>query len=409
MTAHPSLVGDNYLQRDGSNTITGVITPDTNNSRDFGSESVRFRQIWGRMGIFLGGDGVIDAQFQGGATGPRHGGLIAGSQNLTGTQVHDMDSANTSFPAVALIGNTYNGNASSTAVFQNTGGGAVQFGSSYTTYGSITSTIRTTAFGAFTTGYAWAYGANSSIINEGSGAFCGGYPASSASGGTVTVRVFNTGQGAFCWGRTPYTTGGSGARQIYARGPGSFVLGVNENNGSGACLIQSNSQSKGSFVCGYVQGNSTFQAQLRTGNNDSGCFAQGAVRAVTELARIEASQDGAFAQGYANDAIITVTGRGAFGQGNAGSSYDITASGSGAFAQGDSNAGAITASATNAVQFGPGVNSLADSLKVGTAGIRFKGTTGAPGTPVDGDMWVANSYVYIRSNGVNCRCTNAVM
>ena len=155
--------GANYLQRDGSNTISGVITPDANNTTSFGSESVRFDKFWGRMGIFLGGDGVVDASFQGGATGPRHGGIIAGSQNLTGTQVHNMDSANTAFPAVALIGNTYNGDPSSTAVFQNTGGGAVQFGSAYTTYGSLTATIRTTAFGAFTTGYAWAYGGNTNI------------------------------------------------------------------------------------------------------------------------------------------------------------------------------------------------------------------------------------------------------
>lgn len=398
----------NYLRRDGSNTITGAITGDTNNTRSFGSESVRFDKVWGRMGIFLGGDGVIDARFQGGATGPRHGGIIAGSQNLTGTMVHDMDSANTSFPAVALIGNTYNGNATSTAVFQNTGGGAVQFGSSYTTYGSLTSTIRTTAFGAFTTGYAWAYGANSTILNEASGAFCGGYPASAAAGGPVNVRVFNTGQGAFCWGRMPYSTGGSGARNIYARGPGSFVCGVAENNGSGVCLIQSNNNSKGSFVAGYVQGNSTFQAQLRTGNNDSGAFAQGAVRAVTELARIEASADGAFAQGYALNAIISTTGRGAFSQGSAAASYDIIASGNGAFAQGDSTAGAILAQTTNAVQFGPGTNALASSLAVGDisgTGIRIAGG-GAPGTPVDGDVWKASGDISFRSNGVTVGAFN---
>lgn len=370
-----SITADTFLRgNSGGTALEHANGPAANNTVSWGTESVRFDKFWGRMGIFLGGDGVVDASFQGGATGPNHGGIIAGSQNLTGTMVHDMDSANTAFPAVALIGNTYNADASSTAIFRNTGGGAVQFGSSYTTYGGITSTIRTTAFGAFTTGYAWAYGSNSSIINEASGAFCGGYPATSASGGgTATVRVFNTGQGAFCWGRTPYSTGGAGNRQIYARGAGSFVLGVNENTGSGVCLIQSNNNSKGSFVCGYVQGNGTSQAQLRTGNNDSGCFAQGAVRAVGELARLEASQDGAFAQGYVLDSIITVTGRGAFGQGNAGSSNNITSSGSGSFAQGDSNAGAITASATNAVQFGPGTNSTADSLQVG-AGFRALAT-----------------------------------
>ena len=83
--------------------------------------------------------------------------------------------------------------------------------------------------------------------------------------------------------------------------------------------------------------------------------------------------------------------------------YSITASGVGSFAQGYATGVNIAASATGAAQFGPGTNALADSLQVGTAGLRFKGTTGAPGTPQNGDHWIASSFVYARSNGVNVR------
>ena len=60
------------------------------------------------------------------------------------------------------------------------------------------------------------------------------------------------------------------------------------------------------------------------------------------------------------------------------------------------------ASATNSAQFGPGTNALADSLAVGDmtgSGIRIAGT-GAPGTPVDGDIWKASGDLNFRSNGV---------
>lgn len=78
---------------------------------------------------------------------------------------------------------------------------------------------------------------------------------------------------------------------------------------------------------------------------------------------------------------------------------DITASEIGSFAHGDSTTAAITASATNAVQFGPGTNNLANSLKVG-GGIRILGTVGASGAPVNGEIWVESGVVKIRSNGV---------
>ncbi|KKL76738.1 hypothetical protein LCGC14_2041910, partial [marine sediment metagenome] len=120
---------------------------------------------------------------------------------------------------------------------------------------------------------------------------------------------------------------------------------------------------------------------------------------------ITASAVGAFAAGYALDGNITASGLGAHASGYA-SGYNILASGAGSCAFGSSVAEAITASAANAFQFGPGVNAQADSFGVGY-NMRLKGTDGAPASDLhDGDIWVANSYVYIRSNGVSCKVAN---
>jgi len=134
-----------------------------------------------------------------------------------------------------------------------------------------------------------------------------------------------------------------------------------------------------------------------------GSFVQGQVFASAAGTTImRASGDGAFAQGTVSGAgaILQATGNGAFAQGRA-ATNNITASGSGSFAHGDSTAAAIVASATNSAQFGAGTNALADSLQVGNGGIRFKGTTGAPGAPQDGDLWVNGGFVYVRSNGTS--------
>ena len=129
-------------------------------------------------------------------------------------------------------------------------------------------------------------------------------------------------------------------------------------------------------------------------HNHRGAFAHG--RAFN--ANIDALRHGAFAVGFAGSNNIVANQDGAFAGGYA-SSYAITASGDGAFAFGMADTEAITASANNATQLGPGTNALADSAQIGVAGIRFKGTTGAPGTPQNGDMWIASGYLYIRSNG----------
>ena len=87
----------------------------------------------------------------------------------------------------------------------------------------------------------------------------------------------------------------------------------------------------------------------------------------------------------------------------------IKSYGNGSFAQGYASDVDIYAQAINTAQFGPGTNNEPNTLQTGTQ-VRIKGTTGAPADNLhNGDIWVANNYVYIRSNGVSCKCVNVAM
>jgi hypothetical protein len=116
-----------------------------------------------------------------------------------------------------------------------------------------------------------------------------------------------------------------------------------------------------------------------------------------------ASANGSFAQGYTGGGDITSSGQGSFAQGYAGGSSNILASANGSFAQGYTRTTAnIEATAKNAAQFGPGTNAQADSLQVGSGGIRLLGLSGSqPQTTFqNGDIWVgADGHVKVRSNG----------
>jgi hypothetical protein len=114
-----------------------------------------------------------------------------------------------------------------------------------------------------------------------------------------------------------------------------------------------------------------------------------------------ASGYGSFVMGSSDTGDIAASDHGAFAMGRAIGGYTILSSGQGSLAFGRTSTGDITASANNAVQFGPGVNAQVDSLKVGIAGIAFKGTDGAPSAPVDGNVWMDGTTVMIRQEGVN--------
>lgn len=164
---------------------------------------------------------------------------------------------------------------------------------------------------------------------------------------------------------------------------GSLLVAGVSTTGAGGPTSEARTQAVGAFACGRLGG---------AGGHT-----------------LSAAGAGSVAGGYLDGATgvtVEATVQGAFARGDAASGYNIQATGRGSFAFGRADTEAIVASAANAAQWGPGTNALADSLKVGVAGLRLKGTTGAPGAPVDGDFWVAGGNVYVRSGGATQNLTN---
>lgn len=102
-------------------------------------------------------------------------------------------------------------------------------------------------------------------------------------------------------------------------------------------------------------------------SSGAGSFAQGSAAGDGS---INSTSNGSFAQGWAIGGSINATNAGAFAIGSTGND-NIIASGIGSFAQGNSGTNDIIASATNSVQHGPGENSTANSLQVGS-GVMLK-------------------------------------
>lgn len=367
-TANDPLTGD-------LSTLSVTPTLDQDAGRTYGADSLRPLSVHGRLGVFVGSSAATGQGLPVNANGVRTfgqnpTGLMAGNQAEGSTGVASHYLRGGAFKGVACIGNAAAGSTGD-ATLRNNSGGSSLFGSAYT-YGAGSARVEATAFGNFTTAYAYCTGNNHTFLNSGGGAFLAGY---SRGGGVVNATA--SGAGAFCVTR-PDSGANGGTATATAQGAGSFVQGSLQSTGLGASNV----------------------SILATG---AGGFAQGRVRQTgAGLALISAAGDGAFAQGIAfNTATISASADGAFAQGNA-SAANITASGLGAFAHGSTTgAVAIVASAANSAQFGPGTNALADSLQVGAAGLRFKGTVGAPAAPQNGDFWIAGVYVYVRSNGVN--------
>ncbi len=338
------------------------------------------------------------------------------------------------------------------------------FGSNGGGAGNVNEIAGSYGVGTFTSGA--VFGSHPGICfikSYGSGAFAQGYLLSNSATSLATMKIFAYGFGSFAQGVVKLTgTPESGDTQIYAFGNGSFAQGYAHANGGGGAESYIYSGGKGSFAQGYTLRSAGGDSIIRAYGN--GSFAQGKTRSRADgEALIEAYGQGSFAQGYvlrgttgAADAIIRATAEGTFAQGyvfesgDGGDSYieatakgafargavyaatnaraRIQATANGAFAQGYAHSiggsqhasilstglgnfavgyaapnTAVAASGTsNCGQFFIGENGLADSLQVGNAGIRFKGTSGAPPSPQDGDMWVTSSgNVVIRSNGLN--------
>lgn len=229
--------------------------------------------------------------------------------------------------------------------------------------------IESTGNGSFAQGVIVANtGHACSISSTSFGSFAQGYVISFGGGSANTFRIRATVTGAFAQG----SCGGGGLfnNEIFSGGAGSFA--------------------QGAALTFFTSGNASI---ISTGR---GSFAQGFARSGT----IAATVDGAFSQGFAEPSFsITASGLGALAHGYAGLA-NITASAAGSLAVGSATA-AITASAVNAMQFGPGVNAVASSLRVGGAGLHLKMTAGAFGTPANGQVWVNSGYVNVRSNAAN--------
>ncbi len=350
------------------------IVPAVDQTDNIGLDATRFLSAHARLGVFVGSSNATGAGSPNNAAGTRSfgtypTGIMAGNQaegGLGGTAIHYLRGG--AFKGVACIGNAAAGGTGD-ALLSNRSGGSSLFGSAYT-YGTGDVTVEATAFGNFTTAYAYTNGTLlHRFSNRGGGAFLAGY---SVGSGAVDVSV--TGPGAFCNVR-PQTSGSGSVSNALASGAGSMVVGSIVSSGSATSSMTA--LGNGAMVAGRAEN------QLGAGGV------------------MTASGPGSAALGIADGATISATSSGARAHGFARSGNAITASGLGAFAHGDSASGAIIANQTNSVQFGPGTNAQTDSLKVGAAGIRIKGTTGAPGTPVDGDHWIDTSRLVVRSDGVD--------
>ena len=353
-------------------TLSVVPTLDQGAGQTYGSDSLRPLSVRGRLGVFVGsslGTGVPSSAPGARTFGSNPTGLMAGNQGQSGagTAVHYLIGG--SFKGVACIGNAAAGGAGN-ALLSNRSGGSSLFGSAYT-YGAGNATVEATSFGNFTSAYSYASSNNHLWSNRGAGGFLTGY---SQGPGTVTAEV--TGAGAFGNWR-PVASPATAIALCQANGAGAFSQG---------------------FVTAGLAG---FTVGIQV--TGEGGFAQGTARSTAGGAansRIRTTGRGGFAQGRVNNGDILATADGAFAQGNATANNSIIASGVGAFAHGTTTGGNIEATASNAAQFGVGVNILADSLQIGNAGIRLKGTVGAPGVPQDGDFWMVGTDVNFESNGV---------
>ena len=122
------------------------------------------------------------------------------------------------------------------------------------------------------------------------------------------------------------------------------------------------------------------------------------------IAKITSSGKGSLAFGNTKDATMESTFPGSIAMGYA-DQNEIESSGKGSFAIGWAGSAQIQAQADNSFQFGEGTNTQADSLMIGgTFRFRGKSQSSHPTSPLqNGDMWIRNNFVYVRSNGVNVK------
>lgn len=288
-------------------------------------------------------------------------------------------------------------------------------------------TFTTSSSGASATGFTATGGtiqAGNSAVN-GYGSLAGGFV-----GGSGHIQTLNDGAFAFGCVRNAGGKIEAQARGVTAMGytthagyinpsqVGSTSFGYAGTNGASGAKAAIQTGGAGGFSAGYaycstastyswVSANRGALAHGSATNggvvnaSGTGTFAGGVSAGAGSY--VQATSNGAFAHGWSSGGgYVNAQGSGATALGmayGAGAKVEATGNGSGAF--GNAQAGEhVSASAVNAFQFGVGSNTQASSLQVGGT-IRLKGTIGAPTTPQNGDLWVNNNYVYIRTNGTS--------
>ena len=263
-----------------------------------------------------------------------------------------------------------------------------------------TATARANSRGSVTLGYVRNTGSSTSNLGMGNlalGSLCQGW-VDNASSSAVVLNALD--KASFVSGGV-LSIAGDLASTLTGSASGGFVQGYIISGPSFTSVLTGQSTAPGSFTQGHInlgglissyaagaftQGYATNGGQIYCDILSTGGFAHGAASGGNTII---STYDGDFAAGSANNGNITASGGGI---------------GKTAFAFGSTLNGAISATGNNTMQLGPGTNAEADTLKIGTAGLRLKGTTTAPGTPVNGDVYMGstgNAFVLVRSNAAN--------
>ena len=221
-------------------------------------------------------------------------------------------------------------------------------------------------------------GSNTHTLNGGSfpAITCIGNTATNNAGGTAVLESTKGGANIMA-SAFPYGTGTSTCRSSgysstvlgYAYGPG--ISRLMATNSASVAIAYANARS----ATGFSDAISSGVASVLFGM--SRCFSGNGTSALLSSAK------GSFASAYVEsrsgfNATASASADGAMIVGNCVASTAIAnllASGKGALAVGDATNTTISATAQNSVQLGPGTNSTANSLQVGT-GVQLFGDTG---------------------------------
>lgn len=312
-----------YILVNGTRAFTGTQTtlallPDANRTRDIGSSTLNYRDFYFRR--LAGRNGTTGTYTQSGQM--TH---VLGWTNQTSTGVAKVYGV--SLPPTAIAQSLILGGADATS----TGNSYVQ-------------------------------------TNGGYGSLLFGNTVASSSGNAL----FEGGSGSVMFGGAFAGATGNATMASSAGFEANFIHG-RANSGDSYDAEVSALFAFASFTQGYAYTfDDLYDAKIISGAY--GCFTQG----LTYGGTISSVGDGAFAQGFVQTGgNISTTYAGAIARGFAENGYTILGGGLGAGAFGYATTANITASASNAFQFGQGVNATANSLQVGV-GVNLSGLTTVP-------------------------------